>query len=376
MSTTSVMERETTKTQPTIAVLRDRLLQWRTETEHALEGSGTSADRFIRAAVTTAMMQPELVSDVSFQSLWVALLEACRDGLLPDGRQGWIIPYKGKARWQKSYRGMLDRFEQSGEYRWITANVHREDDREWDIWVDENGQHFIHRPGPGNGKVIETYAAATTKSGGFFITVINEPEMTRIRAVSRAKSEDTPWNNWPDQMRLKSALRRLCKLLPVPQGLDELVRRDDDDDTGDAPAAPALPTPKPPARPRGAQNALDHFGGEPDNGAGETDTRPPPTAKGDRFYREPEPTEDRTLPETDKPEPKTVDTVDQSTGEITSHAEIPQVRLDVAHERGVEAKRTGLKRTAPPGEYREAGREAELEAWRKGWDGAPLEGGG
>jgi len=113
MSTTSVMERETTKTQPTIAVLRDRLLQRRTEIEHALEGSGTSADRFIRAAVTTAMMQPELVSDVSFQSLWVALLEACRDGLLPDGRQGWIIPYKGKARWQKSYRGMLDRFEQS-----------------------------------------------------------------------------------------------------------------------------------------------------------------------------------------------------------------------------------------------------------------------
>jgi phage RecT family recombinase len=360
------MERET-KTQPAITVLRDRLLQRRAELEHALEGSGISPDRFIRVAVTAAMMQPELISDVSFQSLWQALLEACNDRLLPDRRQGVILPYKGKAKWQRMYHGMIDRFQQSGEFKWIGAGLHREDDREFDVWLDEHGQHFLHRPGPGNGKVVESYAAALTKGGGFFVTTINETEMQKIRNVSRARGEDSPWQQWTDQMRLKTALKRLCNLLPVPQGLDTLVR-DEGDDAGETPATGyTLPTPKPPARPRGAQNALDHFGGEPDDGAGEPDTRPPPTAKGDRFYREPEPT-----PETDKPEPKTVDTVDQSTGEITSHAEIPQVRLDVAHERGVEAKRTGLKRTTPPGEYREANREGELRAWLKGWDGEPL----
>ena len=49
------------------------------------------------------------------------------------------------------YRGMLDRFEQSGEYKWVTANIHRDDDIDWDVWVDEHGQHFLHRPGPGMG---------------------------------------------------------------------------------------------------------------------------------------------------------------------------------------------------------------------------------
>ena len=186
MSTTDVMERP--KAPPAIMVLRDRLLQRRVEIEHALEGSGISADRFIRVAVTAATFQPELISDVSFQSLWQALLEACNDRLLPDRRQGVIVPYKGKAKWQPMYHGLIDRFQQSGDFKWIGANLHREDDREFDIWLDEHGQHFMHRPGPGKGKVIETYAAAITKSGGFFVTTINEDEMERIpRCLARAR---------------------------------------------------------------------------------------------------------------------------------------------------------------------------------------------
>jgi hypothetical protein len=55
---------------------------------------------------------------------------------------------------------------------------------------------------------------------------------------------------------------------------------------------------------------------------------------------------------------------------------IPQVRIDTAYERGKEAKASGFKRTATPPEYREAGREGEVDAWRKGWDGLPHDVGG
>jgi len=333
MSTT-VMERET-KAPPPIAVLRDRLLQRRNELEAALDGSGISADRFIRTAVTAATMQPELVSDVSFQSLWVALLKACRDRLLPDGRQGAIIPYKREAVWVAMYRGLIDRFEQSGEYKWITANVHREDDRAWDVWLDEHGQHFLHRPGPGEGKVIETYAAAITKSGAFFITVVSEPDMTRIRNQSRARSEQSPWSQWADEMRKKTALRRLCKLLPMPQALDDLIERDNEDETPLAPAAPMLSSPKPPARARGAANALDQF-------AGEIEPPPPdePPIEGEPII-EPEqpPQEDPTM----------------------------LVRIDTARERGKQARIDGMKSTAVPPEYREPGRSKEAIAWKTGW---------
>jgi recombinational DNA repair protein RecT len=160
----------------------------------------------------------------------------------------------------------------SGEYKWITANLHREDDLAWDIWVDEHGQHFLHRPGPGEGRVIETYAAATTKSGGFFITVITEPDMDHIRSSSRARAEDSPWQQWPDQMRLKSAIRRLTKILPMPQELDDLMQEDAEAAFGNAPAAPLQPTTPVTklGRPKGAQNSLDQFAGEPERDVPET----------------------------------------------------------------------------------------------------------
>jgi recombination protein RecT len=350
-----VMERET-KSTPAITVLRDRLLQRRSEIEHALDGSGISADRFIRTAITAATYQPELVSDVSFQSLWQALLEACNDRLLPDRRQGVIVPYKGKAKWQPMYRGLIDRFEQSGEYKWIGANLHREDDREFDIWLDENGQHFLHRPGPGKGKVIETYAAAITKSGGFFVSVVNEDEMNRIRSVSRARGDDSPWAQWTDQMRLKSALKRLCKLLPVPHEINELITREDDDD-GEAPARPTLASPKPTPRPRGAQAALDQFASDEDWGP-EPKQAPAKTEQHDRQTGE--------LP-IDPPKQKE----DYKGKPVDNSQPVPMVLIDTAYERGKEAKRTGMKRTALPGEYREPGREPEVDAWRKGWDGEP-----
>jgi phage RecT family recombinase len=317
-----------TRAPSNIEIFRSRLQTRRKELDDALEGSGISADRFIRTAVTCAQTQPELVADVSFQSLWAELLKACRDRLLPDGRQGVIVAFKGRAKWIPMYRGLLDRFEQSGEYKWVTANLRRDDDLAWDFWVDETGQHFLHRPGPGRGKVLSTYAAATTKSGGFFISVVSEADMDHIRSVSRARSEDSPWQQWTDQMRMKTALRRLCKLLPMPQPLEELMQYDDDDEPGAA-------KPRAISRPRGAQHALEQFAGEPE----------PEGATGS----------DRSEPAAEGAEP------------------VPRVLLDTAHERGRQAKIDGHKRTAIPGEYREADRTQEAIAWRKGWDGEPLE---
>src|SRR5262245_60129496 len=105
MMSTTALERSTP-----VTVFRDRLIQRRTEIVHALEGTGISADRFIRTATTLAQKNPSLVQDVSFQSLWGALLDACRDGLLPDGRHGAIVSYKNRAVWIPMYQGLVYRF--------------------------------------------------------------------------------------------------------------------------------------------------------------------------------------------------------------------------------------------------------------------------
>jgi recombination protein RecT len=348
---TQVVERAATQA-TALETFRARLIARRPELNSALAGSGVSPDRFIRAAVTAAQTTPELISDVTFQSFWNACLKACRDGLLPDGRQGAIVPYKKQAVWIPMYRGLLDRFEQSGEYKWITANQHREDDIAWDIWIDEHGQHFLHRPGPGFGKVIDTYAAAITKSGAFFISVVNEPDMNHIRSVSRAKSDDAPWHQWEDQMKLKTALRRLCKLLPMPQPLDELMQHDIEAETEAAPAL-AAPAPAPArlSRPRGANSALQQF------------------ADGPEPQQQPDILDEHQAPAT-QPEAATGDDT-SGTGEA-SGVPTPPMLLNTAHERGKDAKRQNFARKALPPEYREADRAAEADAWRSGWDGLPL----
>jgi recombination protein RecT len=350
-----VAERTQQQQQPSpIMLFRERLIARRGELEAALEGSGIGPDRFIRTAITAVQTQPELVTDVSFQSLWTALLQACRDRLLPNGVQGAIVPFKRQAKWIAMYRGMLDRFEQSGHYKWVTADHHREDDKAFDVWVDEHGQHFLHRPGPREGKIIETYAAAMTKSGAFFVTVVSETEMMRIKNASRARSEDSPWQTWPDQMRLKSALRRLFKLLPTPQPLDEFVRRDlgeeDDDDETGAPAAPAarsLP------RARSGSEALQQFAGDEPEQERRTPAEPP--APPDLTAGKP-PTEETELSEPPADAPG-----------------VARIYLETAHERGREAKRQGHQRRAMPPEYRDPDRAREAIAWRRGFDGEPLD---
>jgi len=331
-----------------LMVVRDRLISRRDELSAALEGSGISADRFIRAAVTAAQTTPEL-AECSFNSLWIALLKACRDGLLPDGVQGAIVAFKKNAQWIPMYRGMISRFERSGQYKWIHAGFHRQRDT-WRIWIDEHGQHFLHEPSSGgeDAKVIETYACATTLNGGFFISVVTEADMARIRASSRAQRDDSPWNKWPEQMMQKTALKRLCKILPMPAPIEEMMQRDDENGGGDG-ELEAAPTP-PPRRPRGAQAALEQFAS--DDG---------PASAGDGQGAGAE-------PPTDSP-PAAQSDVDSAGSVSRDPGSDQQVYLETAYERGKEAKRLGLTRDDIPAEYTERGRGKEAVAWRRGYNG-------
>jgi recombination protein RecT len=252
-----------------VIVFRDRLLARRNELVQALEGSGISPDLFIRTATTAVQMTPEL-AEVSFQSFWMACLKATRDQLLPDGVQGAIVPFKKTATWIPMYRGLISRFERSGHYRWIHAGFHRANDKDWRIWVDEQGQHFLHEPVFDDSPILETYACATTTSGAFFITVVSQTDMERIQAYSKASREDAPWNKWPEEMMKKTALRRLSKLLPTSPPASDFSE-DSDERADEDEALNALPPP----RPRGVKEALDQFGdgGGEDHAAGTENTR-------------------------------------------------------------------------------------------------------
>ena len=298
---------------PPIVILREKLEARRDELAKAL--TDVTPDQFIRALVTAAQIDTNLQA-CSWQSIWLAAMRACRDGLLPDGREGSIVPFKDKATWIPGYQGLLKRFRRSGECKWITANVVRQGET-FEHWIDQNGEHFKHVPGVSDGvaPVELVYAAALTKDDAFYCSVLTMAEINKIKAESRTAREDSPWRKWPDEMMKKTALRRLSKLLPAGAP-------DEGEDKEELAPPQLTVVPDESARPQGAAAALDAFAGS----------------------HEEEPTKSPEAPIDDP--------------------------ISIAYERGKIARQTGALRRAMPGEYREESSKAEADAWMAGYDEA------
>jgi hypothetical protein len=74
-------------------------------------------------------------------------------------------------------------------------------------------------------------------------------------------------------------------------------------------------------------------------------------------------------------EPAVTRSADQASGTAApvENATLEALRLSAAYESGRQSKANGHARKAIPGDYREKGREDELNAWYAGFDGLPLE---
>lgn len=200
-------------------------------------------ERFIRVVYTALKLNPDLLQ-CDRQSLYASCMKAANDALLPDNREGAIVPFGRQAQWMPMIAGICKKARNSGEILSIDAQVVYANDQ-YDSWIDEKGPHFSHRKSRGErGEPVLTYAYALTKDGGFFHEEIDESQMADIEAVSRGKTG--PWKGaFRDEMKRKSAIRRLAKYrLPSSTDLDEIIRRDDEvfDVKGESPAQPEAPT--------------------------------------------------------------------------------------------------------------------------------------
>lgn len=214
-------------------------------------------EKFVRVIATAVQTNPDLAdpSKCERTSLYAAAMRLAQDGLLPDGREAAIVPFKGKAQAMPMVAGIVKKIHQSGEVKVIEAHVVYSAD-EYDAWVDETGSHFKHRKARGErGKPVYTYAYAITKDGGFYFEELDERQIDAIRQVSRGGNSG-PWGGaFIDEMRRKSAIRRLSKRLPMSTEDDEIIHRDDElfHPPADTPAEP----PPEPAAERKRPGALD-----------------------------------------------------------------------------------------------------------------------
>lgn len=193
---------------------------------HAALPAHIPVERFARVVMTAIQNNADLLT-CSRKSLFNAAMKAAQDGLLPDGREGAMVPFKGEVTWMPMIGGIRKKVRNSGEIAtWDVQAVFEKDAFEYELGDEPFIRHKPHLDGD-RGKLVAVYSIATLKSGEKSRDVMSRTDVDKIKALSRGSN--TPWNNptFYPEMAKKTVARRHSKVLPMSSDLDDLIRRDD-----------------------------------------------------------------------------------------------------------------------------------------------------
>ncbi|ACA18433.1 RecT protein [Methylobacterium sp. 4-46] len=207
-----------------LVVVREQIQSREAEFAAALPAH-IPVERFKRVLLTAVQNNPDLLK-LERRSFFNAAMRAAQDGLLPDGREGAIVEFSGRAQWMPMIAGIRKKVRNSGEIATWEANVVFENDHfEYQLGDEPK---IVHVPVLVNrGKPVAAYSIAVLKSGERSREVMTVEEIEKVRKVSRAKSGG-PWSQWWEEMARKTVARRHSKVLPLSSDLDDLMRRDDE----------------------------------------------------------------------------------------------------------------------------------------------------
>lgn len=204
--------------------VKSTLVKMQPEFKELLNKTGIDPDKFIRVAIMAVQFNPSLL-ECNRPSLYKAFTLCAKSGLLPDGQESVVTKFGGEAVFMDMIEGILKQCRNSGELATIDAQTVFEGD-EYESWTDEKGSHFKHKKLRKSNVPILTYAYALTKDGAFYFEEVSEEQMKSIESIAKTKMV---WQGpFRDEMRRKSALRRLSKRLPKSTDMGEIIARHDE----------------------------------------------------------------------------------------------------------------------------------------------------
>ena len=191
-------------------------------------------ERMARVSLNAVTTTPKLL-ECNPNTFISAMLECAVLGLEPGvAGQCWILPYKGKATLIVGYKGLVQLCWRSAQIANLGAEaVYEKDGFEYDKYPPR----LVHKPyrGEDRGELVAAYAYATLQNGGQAWCVLEAHEVMAIKKRSpAAQSDNSPWNNPGDEhwMWRKTALRQLCKFLPMSVEVQRVVDNDERADAG------------------------------------------------------------------------------------------------------------------------------------------------
>lgn len=200
-------------------------------------------ERFTRIALTTVRMNPNLLNCTK-ESFLAAIMQSAQLGLEPSLLgQSYLVPYKNECKFIVGYQGMISLVRRSGRVKDIYSEIIYENDRyEIEFGLDRKLKHYPNFDGE-RGKPKFVYAVAKLEDNNVAFVILSMAEVEKVKKVSQAASSPySPWQTWPEEMMKKTAIKRLCKYLPLSVEeaaaiqTDETIKKEIDIDMTTVPA--------------------------------------------------------------------------------------------------------------------------------------------
>jgi recombination protein RecT len=290
------------KAESTALATLSSYLDQRSESLLKVLPAGLSVDHVKAIALRAANKNPDL-RGCTPQSFYIALHNVVSLGLEPDTplQHANLIAYGDQCTYQLQYRGLLELCRRSGQIQNIYAYPVRDGDEfSYTLGLSPDIKH-VPVSGPDK-PMTHVYAVAKLKDGATQFTVMTRAEVDKIRLISK-QSTGPAWKNHFEQMACKTAVKRLCKMLPQSATLAAAIEKDNEDEMGfknvtprdtrpalervrdRLKAPPALPAAEPEKRGRGrppkAEQPIENtLGGDhPDVAQGDDDIQFPPDGR-------------------------------------------------------------------------------------------------
>lgn len=199
----------------------------------AVSPNNVEPTRLMRMALMSISKTPAL-RNCKPDSLLLSVCDAAALGLTCGGgtQEAYLVPYKDTATLIIGYRGMIKLARQSGEIASITAEcVYQGDEFDYELGLELKLSHKPHDE-TDDDKITHVYAIARFTNGFSQLIVMTRKQVEKIRQRSRA-SGSGPWQTDYAEMCKKTAIRRLCKLLPLTVQAQEAISNSDAAEFGD-----------------------------------------------------------------------------------------------------------------------------------------------
>ena len=190
---------------------------------------------FVRTAITGIRQNRDLQA-CTVQSLLGSLMQAAQLKLLPGVLgQAWLVPYKIKqpdgsyrkeCQFQIGYQGYKDLFYRDSHSSHIEMRTVYEND---EFYYEYGTTPYIkHVPAMyDRGEPYCYYCIATLVNGAKLFLVMSDNELEEIRVRYVKMSQYSPWKTEPEQMKMKTVLKRLSKTLPLSIEVQRQLSQDE-----------------------------------------------------------------------------------------------------------------------------------------------------